>query len=504
MSRTPRSPLRLLVVCLVAGCSSVEGPEVTPPGWFESTLTTAVHTVELKSPGPEMHFTQGQPLVFFIDAIDTLNWANPITCPNGAKPSYPQGGGQATCPGGAAPEGWPKTQILIDGVPQKDTVTNSTTVQGSTVFSSQGNPTPVNFYRFHVVGVAPGPHQVVARALFAPAPYSDGAILDDAPVTVVVDLPPMGKATITLNGDVSGTVNWSDAIVVGNGFTVRPSGSLVIRNSLITGVAGIQGSVSDAAIEGTIFEDVGRVDLTLGGGPVKIASNEFRANNRLTFVAHDPDVPVILNLVGNSGNTKLFQGNRVGAGITRFGGQQWLIGGDTDAHSNVVMGPRGVMRVSASQSVIKGNYCHHNYRGGWSQGFNLDLRQSASLVIEHNFIRGGSWPLQSVSGEFRYNVIYGYGHTWLRSMASGTRVHHNLFAPGNRGRHARPGRLGLWGRDRPVDLQQHLRWRGLERYLRGPDDPDQRRLSGCQPAQQPDHVLSKSGQREPRLGARGR
>src|SRR6185503_7301530 len=39
-----------------------------------------------------------------------------------------------------------------------------------------------------------------------------------------------------------------------------------------------------------------------------------------------------------------------------------------------------------------------------------------------------SWPVQSVVGEFRYNLVYGYGHNWIRSIGDpGARVHHNLF-----------------------------------------------------------------------------
>ena len=390
----------------------------------------AAHTVGFKSPGRGMHFTQGQPLVVFVDAFDSINWAHPITCPNGENPTYPAGGGQASCPSGGTPSGWPQCQVMVDGVLQKDTVTNSVTVPGSTAFNYQGNPNPVDFYRFNLAGLAPGTHQLIARGLFAPPPYSDGATIVTAPMTIVVDALPSGKTTVTLTADVTGTVSWNNVIVVGNGHAVSPSGSLVIKDSLITGVSGVRGSVTDADVEGSIFEDSGRVDLTLGAGAVKMANNEFRANNRLTFDASDPSVPVILNLVGSGSNTKLFQGNRVGAGIMQFAGQKWLIGGDTDAQSNVFIGPRTVLAVSASQSVIRGNYSHHNYRGGWSQGFNFDFAGAASdLLTEHNFIRGGSWPLQSVTGDFRYNVVYGYGHNWLRSLASGTRVHHNLFAP---------------------------------------------------------------------------
>jgi hypothetical protein len=80
--------------------------------------------------------------------------------------------------------------------------------------------------------------------------------------------------------------------------------------------------------------------------------------------------------------------------------------------------------------TVRGNYDHHNYRGGWSQGFNLVSSTSGSgILIEHNLFRGSSWPIQDITGEFRYNLIYGYGHTWLRSGNDGASIHHNVFAP---------------------------------------------------------------------------
>ncbi len=80
--------------------------------------------------------------------------------------------------------------------------------------------------------------------------------------------------------------------------------------------------------------------------------------------------------------------------------------------------------------IVRGNYSHHNYRGGWSQGFNMVASGvGANVLIEHNVFRGSSWNVQDVAGEFRYNLVYGYGHTWLRSGNDGAAIHHNVFAP---------------------------------------------------------------------------
>jgi len=193
MSIRLREPLRWLPV---SGTASV----------LVVLLTSAAHahTVAFKSPGPQMHFTQGQPLVVFVDAFDSINWAHPIVCPGGENPTFPAAGGQTTCPNGGSPTGWPQVQVLIDGVAQKDTATGNLTIQGSTVMNSQGNPDPRDFYRFSIAGLAPGTHQVIARGIFPPAPYSDGATLSSAPITIVVDAPPTGKTTVTLTADVSG------------------------------------------------------------------------------------------------------------------------------------------------------------------------------------------------------------------------------------------------------------------------------------------------------------
>jgi hypothetical protein len=80
---------------------------------------------------------------------------------------------------------------------------------------------------------------------------------------------------------------------------------------------------------------------------------------------------------------------------------------------NILMGPRCTLDVLNSSSVVvRDNYSHHNYRGEWSQGFNLiTTGSSPNLLVEHNLIRGGSWPVQGLAGEFRYNLVVGYATT---------------------------------------------------------------------------------------------
>jgi len=92
--------------------------------------------------------------------------------------------------------------------------------------------------------------------------------------------------------------------------------------------------------------------------------------------------------------------------------------------------PRAVLDlVNAPNAVIQGNYLRHDYNGGFSQGFNLVMQgASGNALAEHNVVRGGSWPIQSFGGEFRYNLVIDSGHNFWRGAADGTQIHHNVFA----------------------------------------------------------------------------
>lgn len=406
--------------------------------------SAVAHDVEFKSPGPGMHFSVGQPIIVFADLFDVNDGHGMIVCPPGQTVN-PMNGlpGPATCSGGGTPTGWPQFQVLVDSVVQTDDVTHATTVRGTTNFDSNMNPDPIDFNRFSVSGLAVGSHQVKIRGLFAPPPASNGATQDSAPITIMVDSLPTGRTTLSLNANVSGAINWTNLIVVGNGHSVAANGSVVISNTLVTGVGspssnGISGTATSLDIENSVFEATAALDLTVTGNAT-VNNNEFRANNLLTFESSNPDASPIITLRGNSAPTKLFQGNRAGAGRVVFANtNHWLIGGDTDDKTNILIGPRSTLYLvdNTGNVSVRGNYVHHNYRGGWSQGFNLSfgclfcsISSGGGILIEHNLFRGGSWPVQDLSGEFRYNLIYGYGHTWLRSAFDGAAIHHNVFAP---------------------------------------------------------------------------
>jgi len=391
-----------------------------------------------------MHFTEGQPIIVFADLFDSNNEHGIIACPPGQTVNEMHGvPGPASCSGGGTPSGWPQFQVLVDDLVQTDSVTHDTTVRGTTNFDHNMNPDPINFNRFSVTGLTVGSHKIKLRGRFAPPPDSDGATQDSAPINIVVDASPGGRTMLDLPADVSGPINWNNSIVIGHGHTITTSGAVSIRNTLVIGLgslttSGISGTASSLDVENCVFEATGAIDLSLTGGAT-VNNNEFRSNNLLTFESSNPDAAPIITLRGNSSPTKFFQGNRAAAGRVVFANtRNWLIGGNGDDQSNIIMGPRSTLYLEegASNITVRGNYDHHNYRGGWSQGFNLSFScdncsggSNSNILIEHNLFRGGSWPVQDLTGEFRYNLVYGYGHTWLRSAESGALIHHNLFAP---------------------------------------------------------------------------
>ncbi len=355
--------------------------------------------IYFKSPGPGMRFTEGVPLRVYADVLDSVGWWEP---------------------------GWPKVECFWDG--------------GQVGPRLEGNAAGVNYFEFTVPApsVTPGSHNLRIKGYFM-----SGAIKETS-LAVPVDPWPTGKDPVNLTADATiSNLNWTNKAVRGNGHTVTVSGALTIRDSLITGVARIQGTVSGLNVQASIFEGGGALALNITGGPVTVKDNEFRANNTVQLVASDPDRSPIIDLRGSSAaDPKLFQGNRVALGRVVFTNMtRWLVGGDTDAESNVLMGPRCTIELlSCPSGTVRGNYARHNYRGGWSQGFNFVFAGSSGLLVEHNLIRGGSWPLQNAAGEFRYNVVVGYGHEWVRTAEPGTRIHHNVFVPED------PGGLnyGFW------------------------------------------------------------
>jgi hypothetical protein len=374
--------------------------------------TIAPYT-RVKSPADGMRFTQGRPIRFLADGVDPNGWQWMSQHQEAAE-----------------------VRFFVDGVP---------------VATQAQWPGQVNHFETLLTGLAPGPHTLTTES----RNYGELIRQSVFSVRIQVDPPPSRPNSVSLSADLvlsgSQSLDWTDAIVNGNGFRVRSAsgwtGSVRIRNSFVTGLAvtgsviptpatapeeGIEVATTGGSVEivDSIFEWTGALALRVdGAGGLTVAGNEFRANNFIPFVSWQPERSPILTFTGNSTGTKRLQGNRIGAGIVLIDGMSdWLIGGDTDAESNLLIGPRCVIEVTRSaRPRIRGNYMHHDYHGGWSQGFNLVLAGSSQALAEHNVIFGSSWPVQSPGGDFRYNLVAWVGHNWIRAPQSGARIYRNVF-----------------------------------------------------------------------------
>jgi hypothetical protein len=377
---------------------------------LEPVWRSDVNAARVKSPGQRMHFTAGLPFRILADGQDI----NAYLCPPGRPPNV--------CPDSSM-------AFFIDGV---------------MVGSVPPDPKNQNLWELRLPnGLAAGNHVITVRFTPHTAPPVEGAV----PVYISVDPPPVRANVVDLTADVvlsgNSDLNWTNAVVHGNGHVVASSsgytGKVIIRDSFVTGLANFDNQVgidvtTQGAVDitGSVFEATAPLRLVVNGSaPVAVHRNEFRSTNYVTFVSSDPTKSPILSLSGNTTGTKAMQGNNIAAGIVLISGMaNWQIGGLTDSDSNILIGPRCVIDLEASsQATIQGNYMRHDYRGGFSQGFNLQFGAGSDRALaEHNVIRGSSWPLQSFGGEFRYNLVVHSGHDFVRSGQTGTRFHHNIFA----------------------------------------------------------------------------
>lgn len=388
-------------------------PDAGPPPTkdpIEPVWRSDVNAARIKSPGQRMHFTAGLPFRILADGQDI----NAYLCPPGRPPNV--------CPDSAM-------VFFVDGVK---------------VGSVPPDPNNQNLWELRLPnGLAAGEHVLTVKFTPHNATAVDGAV----PVAITVDAKPARANTINLTSDVVLTgatdLSWVDAVVNGNGHTVTAaagySGKISIRNSFVSGLANFDNQVGiDVAtqgavdITGTIFEATAPVHFVVNGSaPITINRNEFRSTNYVTFASSDPTKSPIVSLAGTTSGTKVMKGNNFAAGIVLISGMaNWQIGGLSDRDGNIFIGPRCVLELEASSNAtIQGNYMHHDYHGGFSQGFNLQFGTgSDGGLAEHNVIRGSSWPLQSFGGEFRYNLVLHSGHDFVRSAQTATHFHHNIFA----------------------------------------------------------------------------
>ncbi len=409
-----------------AGSASVDASGDGPPPFIPDAALPPIdgaspieplpggNWARVKSPQQQMHFTEQLPFRLLADAIGIEEW----NCPPGHPPYV--------CPD-------EHVDFLING---------------SVAGTVQMNDQSYNHWELRLPGgLLEGSYALTVRLTPHNSAGTGGTLVDGlVPVYIHVDPLPTHAKTVTLTSDLvlsgSTDLDWADTTVIGGGHRVTAaggySGKIIIEDSFVSGLAGFDDQVGidvtttgAVSIHDSIFEATAPLHLTVNGSaPISINGNEFRSTNYVTYVASNPGASPILDISGNTSGQKTMQGNNIGGGIVTLSttsAPDWQVGGLSDDLSNILMGPRCVIVLSESHATVQGNYMHHDYKGGWSQGFNLMFGSGGSALAEHNVIREGSWPLQSVAGEFRYNLMLDSGHDFIRSAKDGASLHHNVM-----------------------------------------------------------------------------
>jgi len=315
---------------------------------------------------------------------------------------------------------------------------------------TRGDSDPSDYYEVQTTGVPAGSYELFVRSVMA------SGVVESIHVPITVIEVPTGGPTMTLTSDLvlSGNTNFEligtaaapAVLTSSNGSRLRSAagwtGHVTIRNAAIIGLGAMDMPGIDLTVRGTsaleitdsVFDRCGPPLLTANDqAPVTIRGNTFQPNI-LTPVNEQPDYAgshPSLVLAGNSSAPKLFQGNNVGVSFVRFDRTgHWLVGGSHDADGNVLIGVRAGMEFASTTDItIRGNFSYHRYPFGWSQGHNLDfVGNNASVLVEHNVFRGSSWMIQSLPGEFRYNLLVdNINEAFFRDFGPTVKVHHNVL-----------------------------------------------------------------------------
>lgn len=296
------------------------------------------------------------------------------------------------------------------------------------------------------IALAPGEHLVWARATYV----NPALVLDSAPSIITVQNRPAYAQTIDLAQDVvlsAGNPSYqlqgtpgAPVRLNGNGFRIRGTGALTLRYVDVSGLGNPADGLSPAidvtsptsiVIENTTFDTSNQVALDLTGtATASIRGNTFRSNSRVPIgqFPYEPTTAHIVEITGNSTGVKTFAGNNVAAaavGLTNA--RKWILGGTTNADSNVLIGARAAFEVQNSADIaIEGNFVRNVYYGGWSQGQLMELHGTEPITVRHNILIGSSWPVRGIAGELAYNVIANGGHESVVPDANAN-IHHNLF-----------------------------------------------------------------------------
>ena len=343
--------------------------------------------------------------------------------------------------------------LVFNNVPSEGHGGNASSVQffvdDQMVLAVDGLDAEFWVFKGFADNIPAGQHRVWARAI-----YTDPAEqLDSLPMIVTVYDPPAYSMTMDLTADVTvgsggfSLVGTADGRVRlnGHGHSINSSGGSGAITLKYVDLVDLGNDSSKSAVDVTTsgavtIEDCAfdntntvRIDLT-GSATASVKRNVFRSNMRMPLGQQpgSPDSYPAVSFGGTSTGAKAFAGNNVGAGwVELINVRNWVVGGATDADSNVLIGPRvGISVTDGSSSVqVLRNFSHHVYFGGWSQGANFEFWDAPMVTAEHNVIYGSSWPVRGAGCEFRYNLVIDAGHEWLWPEPNGS-IHHNVFVGG--------------------------------------------------------------------------
>jgi Bacterial Ig-like domain (group 2) len=337
--------------------------------------------------------------------------------------------------------------------PDPDAMTVNFLMNGQSVGTFTGSDSQNGYYALTVNNVAAGAYTITAQIT-----TTQKTIVTSSPVTVYVDAPSTSTgpvfnltADVVLSGSQTATYAGTAAnhcAINGNGFQIRSAssftGSLNIANCDIRGLGTatnpsinvtVNGSGS-VQLTGNVFDTFGTVSLGANDqSQLVVRNNEFRENTLVPVTSlpteYSSATLPVFSATGNSSAQQFFQGNNVGLSTVVFtSARNWLIGGSTDAESNVLMGVRCGFTISGSSNmVLRGNYSQHNYPHRFSQGENFQL-DGDGFLVEHNIIRSSSWPVRGMGGELRYNLIDASGNSdqVFEGPLSNANIHHNIFS----------------------------------------------------------------------------
>jgi hypothetical protein len=338
------------------------------------------------------------------------------------------------------------------GAADPDALTVKFLMNGQSIGTYTGDSSRNGYWALTVNNVAAGTYAITTQIT-----STDNKIVNSFPVTVFVDNPAVSSGPVfNLTSDVvlagSQTATYAGTptnhcAINGNGFQIRSAagftGSLNINNCDIRNLGTATNPSIDVTVNGSgsiqltgnVFDTFGTVSIGANDQSQAIVrNNEFRENTlvpvtQLPTEYANQTLPVF-HATGNSVAQQFFQGNNVGLSTVVFeNARNWLIGGSTDAESNVLIGVRCGFTISGSSNmVLRGNYSQHNYPHRFSQGDNFQL-DGDGFLAEHNIIRSSSWPVRGFGGELRYNLIDASGNSdqIIQGPLSNTNMHHNII-----------------------------------------------------------------------------